>query len=209
MFRLLHNIVKYLIRRRQNPAIRAKQNNNIPTNCVNIPEGYNTLEINRDEQPIPGLITQHICTDKRLLENPTGGIITVENKEGIQCGCNHFIYSIEPTNSQPGIGGQCPLCLTEAADLSTRGEISITQAEAMSLYCTLCSSRCDNCGRSICKKHTRQFTNSDATISKLCPDCLKQAEHNRILKQTLSILFFPFVDYSHLPSQNEKEQKND
>jgi len=209
MFKLLNNIIKYCTRRRQNLTVNRTQTNNTLDNHYDPQAGCNLIEINRDEQPIPGMFTQNICTDKRLLETPTGGVITVGNKEGIPCGCNHFIYAIEPTNTQPGLGGKCPFCIAEAADLLTQGQISINQAEAMSLYCTLCSSRCDNCGRSICKKHTRQFTNSDASISHLCPDCLKQAEHSRLLKQTLTIMLSPFVDDSQLPSQKEKRPNDE
>jgi len=209
MFKLLNNIIKYCTRRRQNLTVNQTQTNNTLDNRYDNQAGYNLIEINRDEQPIPGMVTQNICTDKRLLETPTGGIITVGNKEGIRCGCNHFIYAIEPNDTQPGLGGQCPICMTEAADILTKGQISLSQAEAMSLYCTLCSSRCDNCGRSICKKHTQQFTNSDASINYLCPDCIKQAERNRLLKQTLTVMLSPFVDDSQLPSQKERKPNDE
>jgi len=209
MFKLLNNIIKYCTHRRQNITVNRTQTNNTLDKYYETQAGYNLIEVNRDEQPIPGLVTQNIFRDQRLLETPTGGVITVGNKEGIRCGCNHFIYTVEPTNKQPGLGGQCLICMAEAVDLQAKGQISLSQAEAMSLYCTLCSSRCDNCGISICKKHTQQFTNSDESTSYLCPVCIKQAERNRLLNKTLMIMLSPFVDYSQLPSKKESKPNDE
>jgi hypothetical protein len=161
MLKFFKYVLQYFTRRRQNLTVQQQQPNNALHNRFNSDPGCNPIETNIDEQLVPGTTTQSVCKEEQLLEAPSGKLITHSSKRGIRCGCNHIIYSVESSPTQPYLGGQCPLCTLKAVKLLNQGLIGLEEAEAMSLYCSRCSSRCDGCGISACRHHIHQFINLD------------------------------------------------
>ena len=205
MLKFFKDVLQYLTSRRQNLAVHQQQPDDTSHNHFNNDPGCIPIETNIDEQPVPGTVTQSVCKEESLLQSPTGKLITLSHKRGIRCGCTHFIYTIEPDGSQAGLGGQCPLCMLEAAQLLNQGSINLEQAEAMSLYCTQCSACCDTCGKSVCRRHIHQFVGLDSGVAYLCDACIKQSERDKLFKQALTIMFSPFLDYKNLPPPRERK----
>jgi len=205
MFRLIKYVFQYLTRRRQDLTVHQQQLGDAFHNPFHNEDRCLPIEANINEQPVPGTVTQGVGTEERLLQTPVGGLITLSQKKGIRCGCTHFIYSIEPNGERSGLGGQCPKCSAQAAQLLNQGVIILDQAEAMSLYCSQCSARCDVCGTSVCRRHIHQFINLDNSVIYLCDECLKQAERDKFFKKTLTIMLTPFLDYKRLPPSRERK----
>ena len=205
----LKYIFQYLTRGKQNLVAHRLQTNETLHNHPDTVSGCLPIETNSNEQPVPGTVTQGVSTEEKLLQTPIGEVITISRKKGIRCGCSHFIYSIEPEGSQAGLGGQCMGCSAQAAQLLNHGVITLDQAEAMSLYCSQCSARCDACGTSVCRRHIHQFINLDNSVIYLCDECLKQAERDKFFKQALTIIVSPFLDDKRLPPPGERRGPNE
>jgi len=203
MFKPIKYVFQYFKRCWQNPIQHQRQRDDALHDSFDPAGGFIPIETNIDDQPVPGTVTQGVAIEERLLENPTGEIITFSRRKGIRCGCTHFVYSIDPDGHQAGLGGQCPSCTAQAAQLLNQGVITLDQAEAMSLYCTQCSARCV-CGASFCRRHIHQFVNLDNSVIYLCDECLKHAEQDKFFKQALTIMFSPFLDYKRLPPPAER-----
>jgi len=209
MLDFIKYLLQYFTRRWQNLTVHQQQPDDALHNRFNSDPRCIPIETNIDEQPIAGTVTQSVCKEESLLQGPTGKPITLSHKRGIRCGCHHIIYSVEPSPTQPGLGGQCPLCMLKAVKLQNQGLIGLEEAEAMSLYCSRCSSRCDGCGISACRHHIHQFINLDNSVIYLCDECLKQAERDKLFKQALTIMFSPFLDYKNLPPPREKRSPDE
>jgi len=209
MFKLIVYVIKYIFqyftRRRRNLTVHQQQPGDAFQGPSHNEDRCLPIETNINEQPVPGTVTQVVGTEERLLQTPVGEVRTISRKRGIQCGCLHIIYSVESSPTQPGLGGQCPGCSAQAAQLLNQGVITLDQAEAMSLYCSQCSARCDVCGTSVCRRHIHQFINLDNSVIYLCDECLKQAERDKFFKKTLTIMLAPFLDYKRLPPSRERK----
>jgi len=167
------------------------------------PAGITPIESSLNLTPIPGT-TLVVGTIARVFETAPGELVTADYAIGKALRCGHHVYSVHQVVSeggiQPGIGGACDFCRLEAAAAAARNLIPVQQIEELSLYCTLCASHCDGCGRNnICVRHTRQFQAADGRILVLCPDCLRQAESERFFKRALAVISAPFCEPMRLP----------
>jgi len=204
MLRFIKYVLQYFKHQRQDLTVPQQTDDMFHS----IP-GYTTIETNIDNQPIPGTITQSISKEERILQSPNGELITHSNKKGIHCGCGHLIYTIESNGQQPGLGSRCPICAAQAVQLLNRGDVTLDQAEAMSLCCSKCSARCEGCGINVCRRHIHQFIGLDNSRAWLCDECVKQAERDKFFKQTLTIMFSPFLDDNSLPPPAKKRGPNE
>jgi hypothetical protein len=162
-----------------------------------LPPDYIPIESSFETRQIPGT---DLCLGKieKVLQSATGEIITSSQTIGVRYGCGHEEFAAYQAENNGGCRsgpGQCYYCTLEAAALLSQHLITIQQAQAMQLYCPMCESHCDSCGRhSICVRHVTQFQNQDGTIVLLCPDCLKKAEEQKFFNDALAIILSPFVD---------------
>lgn len=209
MVKQIINFLKYIIdyfkRRRNTVTVNQIQaEGSSSQDAHTLPPGWVPIELFCDMQPIPGKITLEVGTIARVLQTPSGEIVTGIQKKGIHCGCGHHIYIIDRVvtaeSIHPGLGGQCPFCVQETAELYNQNLISLQQVEEMSLYCSQCAGRCDICRRNnICVRHTRQFEVLDGSVLSLCPECQVKAENDKFFKKTIAFMLLPFVDYRRLP----------
>jgi hypothetical protein len=161
------------------------------------------IESSHELISIPGTELQMGMIEK-LLETASGGLIRVQQKIGIRFGCGDFGFQAIPEGPIPGLGGQCPHCLNEAMLSLRLGLISAMQVNSLSLYCSNCASRCDSCGRKLCRRHTSQYLDPSGQRILLCPDCLKHMQQDRAFQSALSIVFAPFISHNETNTQSPR-----
>jgi len=203
MLNFLKYVIAYFRKQRKNVTVRQTTSQEQQRDSYNPPPGYIPIESYYDLQRIPDS-TLDIGIIVKVLQSPNNEIITANQRKGIRCGCGHHIYLIDEVltheSIHPGLGGQCPHCAAKATDLYNKNQISLQQAEALSLYCSLCASKCDICGgNNFCARHTSKFKALDGSILNLCPECMDKAKNNKFFKETIAVLLLPFVDYRRLP----------
>jgi hypothetical protein len=142
---------------------------------------------------IHGIPPLQIGPTDRVLESETDGLTRIQQQNGIQPGCGDIVLQASPNGTIPGLGGQCIDCLEEAVLKNQQGLISVEQVYIMSLYCSNCASRCDACGKNMCRRHTIQSADPDGRTIRLCSNCHKTIQQNRILQSALSVVFGPFM----------------
>ena len=177
----------------------------------NLPLGSVPIESSFDLTPVPGTMLQ-VGPVARVFQTSTNELVTAQQTVGIRLRCDHHVYSVHQIITaggvQPGIGGVCDDCRLEAAALAARNLILPHQIDEFSLYCTMCASHCDACGRkNICIRHTQQFQSPEGQILTLCPTCLKQAEHDNFFRKVLSVMLAPLIDHRHLPDHTERTDR--
>jgi len=206
---MFNNFIKRIFRPLQHNIRTRRIEPEDPRHCShNLSPGITPIESTYNMQSIPGT-TCSLGTIEKVLQTLNGELINYTKKEGVQLGCGHPVFVIDEVitenSAQSGVGGACPYCSLEAAELLSQKLISLQQAEEMSLYCSKCASHCDGCRRNnICIRHTQQFENLDGSILVLCPDCLKNAEQDKFFKKTLDLMLAPFVDYNRLPPPTQR-----
>jgi len=201
-------IIQYFRRPRHSVTTRCVQPDEPSYDVNNLPPGVVPIESSYDLSRIPGTMLD-VGAIAKLLQTSGNELVTLNQKIGVRGGCGHHIFVIDEVinqNSvQRGLGGTCPYCSLEAAELLNQNLISLPQAEQMSLYCSRCASYCDGCRRgNICLRHAQQFQSLDGTILLLCPDCLRKAEQDKFFKRTLAMMLTPFVDYNRLPPPTQR-----
>jgi hypothetical protein len=152
---------------------------------------------------IPGTSLQIGVMDK-VLESESNGLIRLQEHIGKQFGCGNFVFQTTPNGTVPGLGGQCPFCLSEAMLALRSGLISAIQVHSLSLYCTNCASRCDACGKNMCRRHTIQSADSNGQVIRLCSDCHKAIQQNHMFQTALSIILGPFIGYPNTNAELAK-----
>lgn len=202
-------IKRFFKRPKQNVVEHQPQSEVSPHHCDTLPPRCIPIESSYDLKRIPGT-TLDVGIIAKVLQASNNELITYNQPKGIRPGCGHHIYTIDevvtPESTCLGLGGLCPYCSLEAAELLNHNLISLQQAEEMSLFCSQCASHCDGCRRiNICRRHSQQFKDLDGRVILLCPDCLKKADKERFFQKTLSILLAPFVDHKRLPSAQERD----
>ena len=127
----------------------------------------------------------------------TGELVTGRDVVYVPCGCGHLVSRIEPANSlgvvYRGVGGVCPLCQEEAADLLEQGQIDLYEAHAHGLVCSECIRRCDGCGLSVCARHCRPFDLGDGVAANLCAECTSAAGRKKFVKGFLGAVASSFL----------------
>jgi len=206
----MFNFIKRIFQRpEQNVVDRQTRPEVSPHNCDTLPPGCIPIESSYDMNRIPGT-TLDVGTIAKVLQASNDELITYNQAKGIRPGCGHHIYTIDEVvtseSIRPGLGGLCPYCSLEAAELLNQNLVSLQQAQELSLYCSKCASHCDGCGRNnICSRHSQQFEDLDGRVILLCPDCMKKAEKDKFFKKTLNIMLSPFIDYRRLPPSQERD----
>jgi hypothetical protein len=202
-------IADYFRKQRKNVTVRQTTSREQPRDSDNPPPGYIPIETYYDLRRIPDT-SLDVGIIAKVLQSPVGEIITANLNKGVRCGCGHHIYLIDmvvtPESIHRGLGGHCPICASKAMDLYNKNKISLQQAEASSLYCSLCASTCDICdGNNFCVRHTSKFNALDGSVLYLCPECLEKAKNDKFFKEAIAIMLLPFVDYRRLPPSKRKD----
>lgn len=147
----------------------------------NLPPDWTPIDSVIDTTRIPDTNLE-IGTSARVVETNLQERIEFNQRRGVRVGCNHLIFSANK------LGGICPFCMLESAELLSQGLISQLQAEEKSLFCVDCSSYCMVCFKRICSTHTRLFQCPDMRIIPLCPACYEQLSHKNIIWRIISVL---------------------
>jgi hypothetical protein len=189
---LIQRLFAYFRSEQQPPIARRPTEPENPQFTDDLPPGYVPIETQISGQDIDGTC-RWVGQDARVVQAPSGELITCQRVRGVRCGCGHIVYAVQEkiteTGVLAGIGAECGDCSREAEDLVKRNAISAFQAEAMALYCSRCASRCDSCGRhNLCSRHARLFTDAAGEKQLLCPDCLRKAGRKKLFKQTLATM---------------------
>lgn len=213
MLDFIKYILSYFKQPQNNITTHRLQDEERPPNFFDLPPGFTPIETLWQEQEIPGT-SRRVAIISRILKTPVDECVTYDAKKGVPCGCGHSIFVINeittPESTEIGLGGQCPYCSLEAAELLNQNLISLQQAEELSLFCSQCVSHCDGCRRNnICVRHTQQFEDLNGTVILLCPDCLQKAEQEKFFKKTLAVMLAPFVDYKRLPPPIQRNNHYD
>jgi hypothetical protein len=159
-----------------------------PQSDDNPPPGCILIETQVHRQEVPGT-SLWVGEIARVLQTPTGELVTQELKKGVRCGCGHRVFSLEETVTengiQYGIGGTCHYCSADAQDLLRHHKISLQEAEENSLYCTQCSASCADCNRrNLCSRHANSFTDINKKKRPLCPECQAKAKRDKFFRKT-------------------------
>ena len=137
MLDFIKYIIAYFTKHRDNVTVRQAIPQDPPRGYDNLPPGYLPIESYYDLHNIPGT-TLDIGIILKVIQTPDNEIVSANLSKGIRCGCGHHIYLINAVANaesiHPGLGGQCPFCISEATVLYNQNLISLQQAEEMSLY---------------------------------------------------------------------------
>jgi hypothetical protein len=169
--------------------------------------GSSYKETNVDIETVGGLA---FGSTEELTVDQDGNANRICQKQGHILGSGRLVTSSEPTVKDgtplPGVGGACYACKLEALDMLQAGVIDIQEAERLSLFDTNSVAQCDACGRrDLCIRHCRPFDKADGTQVSLCPDCIKQAQREKWVANSLNILLSPFIDQKQLPPGRQGE----
>ena len=203
-------LIKYLFQGPEQDGMERQHQPEVsPYHYDTLPPGYIPIESSHELKRIPRT-TLDVGVIAKVFQSPNNELITYNRPMGIRPGCGHHIYEIDeivtPESVHHGLGGLCPYCSLEAAELLNQNLISLQQAEELSLYCSKCASHCDGCGRNnICVRHSQRFEGLDGKVILLCPGCMKKAEKDKFFKKTINIMLTPFIDYKRLPSSQERD----
>jgi len=163
----------------------------LPPNCTPIDSVFETERI-----PDTNL---DIGKASRVIETPQGERIELNQRRGVQAGCEHYIwqsnFKTTPETYETGLGGNCIFCQSEAIQLYSQNLIDQRQLEEKSIFCSACQSYCMLCLRqNLCLHHTRLHQTPDGLIMPLCPICFEEVNKYKLLKKTLSVMLSPFVE---------------
>jgi hypothetical protein len=192
-FSKLKECLRWFVRRRNNPVRVVPPHDtdfdNPGPQCRPVESFYNRI-------PIPGT-GDYIGDGAKVLETPSGEVVTINERKGIQLGCGDIIYGFDTIKTdiwmQRGLGALCRDCEKERAKDVVANRILPEVARTLSFFCSQCRGYCEECRRTdICLRHSRKFIDLDGTISYLCPDCLRKAKIAKLLRE-----LFPFLYTGH------------
>lgn len=212
MFRSIINwFIKHFIRNPLSATTSRVDSQQANDDFHDLPPGYIPKETCLQNFQVPGT-DLYAGIRARVVQAPTGELLTCEQQTGIDLGCGHKIFSIDEIRTENfirlGLGGSCKNCQETAEDKYSKGLINKKQAQEQSHYCTMCESLCQGCGRrNICVSHTKLFDFGDGSQKLLCPDCYKKAESEKFFKDSVSFLLSPFLINDN--SQNSRRQRSD
>jgi hypothetical protein len=197
MFERIKRFFKAFFRRSRRQVTVRQVHHSQQEQSRDLPPHFIPIETITEGSAIPGT-NEWIGDIAKVLQTLQGEQVTWERKKGIQADCGHMIFGIHEeiteTGIQRGLGGICDYCRAESED-------------TLGLYCSQCTSHCDNCGKhNICVRHTRLFEDAAGQKRLLCPDCLAKAELDKFFKKTVLTLLWPFLDHNR--TRNSEKGKN-
>lgn len=190
------------------PPEQKQQNEQLPANNAEL--FYS--EENRDIETIEGTNLSFGPTEQIVVKQNTSSSRS-SKKPGHLLGSGRLVTSLNPINEngieKPGVGGMCFKCSEEGFVLYQAGLISSEEAQRRSLFDTSSAAECQGCGRKdICIKHCRPFEDSSGNTVALCPECTKEAQHQKFFEKAFKYLLMPFTNQSGTSSANYKGEKH-
>jgi len=179
---------------------------------INIPTGTEPLETYIDTESILGGPIK-IGSEEGALKGPDGQLIRAHNKISILLGCDHIVTQFQASDQDGhhvrGIAGKCSKCFQEMAELLQKGQITVFDAERLSLVCTDCG-KITNSGQLCCPRHYTAVSNPDGTKTYLSPEDAEEQNRKYTANTILSTIALLFGQNSQeLPQENCQEQNND
>jgi hypothetical protein len=176
-----------------------------------VSDGGCPIETNVRTESIADLFFKLGSTQSASRE-PDGQLITTEDKLAQILGCGHVVTQLQavdrPGEHIIGIAGPCEQCKADNQRLLLKGELSIFDAERLSLVCT-------DCGKStpsglLCHpKHCVEEVQPDGTRSYLPQEQSVQLERQRTAQMPLQFIAGLLGEEIPQPSQGRQEPKND
>jgi hypothetical protein len=116
---------------------------------------------------------------------------------------------IENGENRPGVGGACRFCFQEAIQDFEKGLIPREEVQRRRLFSTASATQCEGCGRKdVCDRHCRPLKRFDGSQPRLCPDCRKAAIREDCDRESLYLLFSPFMNQRRLSPPNDQEDRS-
>ena len=151
--------------------------------------------------------------EEGALRGPNGQLIRTRNRASILLGCHHIVCQVQAVDQQDrhirGIAGKCFYCDLEGQELLQKGQISLFDAERLSLICTDCG-KITLSGQLCCPKHYTAVVNPDGTTAYLSPEDAEEQKRQNTTKTILNSVALLFGQNSQeIPREKHQEQKDD
>ena len=151
--------------------------------------------------------------EETALRAPDGQLVRVNSKKELQIGCGHIVSQFQAVNQHDrhirGIAGKCFYCGLELQGLFEKGEVTVFDAQRLSLVCDQCAQIVVS-GHLCCPKHYTPLPNPDGSTTYLGPEDAKQQERQttttRII-QSVALLFGQ--DMQEESEQGPEKQNHD
>jgi len=179
---------------------------------INIPTGTEPFETYIETESILGGPIK-IGSEEGTLRGPNGQLIRAHNKISILLGCHHSVAQFQALDQEDrhirGIDGKCYYCDLEVQELLQKGQITVFDAERLSLVCTDCG-KITNSGQLCCPRHYTAVSNPDGTKTYLSPEDAEAQNRKNTANTILSTIALLFRQNSQeIPQENCQEQNND
>ncbi len=116
---------------------------------------------------------------------------------------------VENGQERPGVGGGCNFCFQEGIQDFEKGLIPREEVQRRRLFSTASAAQCEGCGRKdVCDRHCRPLKRFDGSQPRLCPDCRKAAIREDCDRESLYLLFSPFMNQRRLSPPNDQEDRS-
>lgn len=106
---------------------------------------------------------------------------------------SHIIGSGKIVSKVEEITGVCELCQAIAMEQFHTGQISIQQAQLLSLYDKSSARICNNCGTQGCARHIRAVMTENGVLS-MCGTCQQELKKQLRKRKIIDFLLSPFVE---------------
>ncbi|MFC1783560.1 hypothetical protein ACFL02_08240 [Planctomycetota bacterium] len=141
-----------------------------------------------------------------------GQLVRTHNTISIPLGCGHLISEIQPVQEEhktiKGLAGQCCYCSLEYQALLEKGEISVFDAQRLSMVCTVCA-KMTSSGRLCCPRHYTEVSNPDGSKSVLDPKQAEAESRKQIVKTILYSLALPFLEEDQPSTKNHQTEDDE
>jgi hypothetical protein len=168
----------------------------------------NQFESYSETQSIQGFISK-LGWQETGARTPDGKLFRNHDSLALPIGCGHIVMQQQAVDQQDrhirGIAGICFYCQQELIKASSRGEISLFDAERLSLVCSDCG-KITVSGHLCCPKHYASVKGPDGKDVYLGPNEIKKQEQSQITARVLGPLLDLFSeDQPQLPQKRETD----
>ncbi len=106
---------------------------------------------------------------------------------------SHIVGSGKIVNKVEDIVGVCKFCQVIAMEQLQAGQISIQQAQLLSLYDKNSAAICNVCGIQGCVRHIRPILTEDGVLA-MCEICQRQLKKQLRKRKIIGFLISPFIE---------------
>ncbi len=106
---------------------------------------------------------------------------------------SHLIGSGKLVSKVEDVAGVCKLCQAIAMEQLQAGQISVQQAQLLSLYDKSSAAICDVCGIQGCVRHIRPLLTENGVLA-MCETCQRQLKKQLRKQKIVGLLLSPFME---------------